>query len=127
MEDSTNSSYQQICNGFLENGISKILALIVSIILSFLVPPFLYGIIWYERFGRDLKRTLINQLFGSICWYLIVSILILQLPVTFRFMVQMSLNDFICATIDFIGATLFNLILGYNYSSKYNFPHFDFF
>ncbi len=119
MEDfnSTNSSYQQICNGFLENGISKVLALTVSIILSFLVLPLLYGIIWYERFGTDLKRTLINQLFGSICWYLMISIIILQLPVTVRFMIQMSFNDLICSGIDFIAATIFNMILGQNYSN----------
>ena len=28
----------------------------------------LYGVIWFERFGSDLKRTLINKFVASICW-----------------------------------------------------------
>jgi hypothetical protein len=63
---STNTSYIHICHEFLENGFSKIFSLILSIILSCSVLPLLYGIIWYARFGTDLKRTLINQLFVSV-------------------------------------------------------------
>jgi hypothetical protein len=110
--NNTNSSYQQICNGFLENGTSKIVSISISVILSFLVLPLLYGIIWYERFGTDLKRTLINQLFASVCWYLMTSIILIQVPITVRFMIQMPLNHFICATLDFIAASLLNMILG---------------
>ena len=28
----------------------------------------LYGIIWYERFGSDVKRVLLNRLVSSVCW-----------------------------------------------------------
>ena len=107
-----NSSYQIVCNGFLENGMSKLLALTLSIILSLLALPLIYGIIWYEKFGQDNKRTLINQLFGSICWYLITAILFLQFPVIARFMFQRSLNKVFCAIQDFIATTLYCIILG---------------
>ena len=123
MEDfnSTKSSYQQICHGFLENGISKSLSVTYSLLLSCIALPLLYGIIWYERFGSDLKRTLINQLFSSVCWYLITSIIVVQLPLTVRFMIQNSLSCLYCTTVEFIAATLFNLILGLNYSNKITF------
>ncbi len=31
-------------------------------------PLALYSIIWFERFGSDEKRTLLNMLFSMICW-----------------------------------------------------------
>ncbi len=116
---SSNNSYEQICSGYLENGISKFSCITLSIFLSFLVLPLLYGIIWYEKFGTDLKRTLINQLFGSICWYLLISIVILQFPVTIRFMFQKSFHHVICATLDFIATTFYNLFLGKNITVSY--------
>jgi hypothetical protein len=35
--------------------------------IIFLVP-FGYGIIWYERYGSDKKRILVNRLLTSLCW-----------------------------------------------------------
>jgi hypothetical protein len=108
----SNNSYHQICKEFLENGISKFLFIALSLFLSCIVLPLLYGIIWYERFGTDTKRTLINQLFGSICCYLILTIILLQFPMAVRFMFQRSFHPVICATLDFTATTLYNLILG---------------
>ena len=55
-------------NGILSNRVPKVLA----VMFSFLSWPFIvalfYGIIWYERFGTDKKRTLINKLVASQCW-----------------------------------------------------------
>ena len=34
----------------------------------FVLTPFLYLIIWYERFGSDHPRSIINQLVASTCW-----------------------------------------------------------
>ena len=113
---SSNNSYEQICSGFLENGFSKYFSITLSIFLSVLVLPLLYGIIWYEKFGTDFKRTLINQLFGSICWYLFISIFILQFPATVRFVFQKSFHYAIFATLDFIATSLYNLFLGQNYN-----------
>ena len=66
----------------------------LSICNLFALTPFLYTIIWYERFGSDHPRTLINQLVASTCWNGIVhNILVipmsmfndLQGPMTFGF------------------------------------------
>ena len=46
----------------------KTFAIIINTILSILVVWAGYGIIWYERYGTDLKRTLINRLLSSACW-----------------------------------------------------------
>ena len=37
--------------------------------------PLYYGVVWYERFGQDYKRTLINQLSAFFCSIIIVYIL----------------------------------------------------
>jgi hypothetical protein len=52
-----NSSF----NYLFENKFPKILS--VSIISSMVLfgGPVYYAIIWYERFGTNMKRTLINQ------------------------------------------------------------------
>ena len=64
----TTNYNQSSFDGLLQNRMSKTL----SIIFSFLSVPFivalLYGIIWFERFGTDNKRTLINKLVASQCW-----------------------------------------------------------
>jgi hypothetical protein len=51
---------------------SKISEILVSLINIIVVTPFAYYIIWYERFGANHRRTLINQLAASICLYLVV-------------------------------------------------------
>ena len=42
-----------------------------SFVLIVLVVSILYGIIWFEKFGSDKKRTIINQCVSSICWTLV--------------------------------------------------------
>ena len=32
------------------------------------LAPGVYGLVWYERYGTDLKRMLLNRLVSSICW-----------------------------------------------------------
>ena len=51
-----------------ENSPSKIVSVIVTLILVVFLTCGNFGIIWYEKFGSDKKRTLINKLFASICW-----------------------------------------------------------
>jgi hypothetical protein len=114
--NSTTSPYQLICDEFLENGISKIFSIIFAIILLCISLPLLYGIIWYERYGVDLKRTLINQLFMSVCWYLMIGISFLQVSMIIRFLFKKSFSNAICASIDVFAATLYNSVLGQNYS-----------
>jgi hypothetical protein len=101
------------CNG-QEAGhtLPMTIAIVLSVLLSLLVIPSLYGIIWFERFGSDSKRTLINQLFASICWYLMISSLCLQFPIIFRVIYKAAFNHFVCALIDFLISTIYNVVLG---------------
>ena len=47
---------------------SKTFAITTSGLLTFTDIALLYAAIWYERFGSDNKRTLVNRLFTSLCW-----------------------------------------------------------
>ncbi len=85
---------------------------VLSVLLSVNVIPSLYGIIWFERFGSDSKRTLINQLFASVCWYLMVLILCLQTPQIFRIIYGAAYSLSVCAMIEFLIATFYNVVLG---------------
>ena len=112
MANTTIGLNESSCNGEDGYDSSKSFAIILSILLSLIVLPSLYGIIWFERFGTDSKRTLLNQLIASICWCLIISIICLQFPMTIRFILKKALDQNICALIDFAAATIYNLVLG---------------
>ena len=63
--------FDQPFGGLMENKPSKILSLLFS---CFTVPTnimLLYGIVWYEKYGTDNKRTLMNKLVASQSWNLI--------------------------------------------------------
>ena len=64
----SNHDNQNSFDGLLHNRISKILSVIFSFLTVPLVVALFYGIVWYERFGTDNKRTLINKLLASQCW-----------------------------------------------------------
>ena len=50
-------------NGILSNRVPKVMAVMFSFLSWPFLVAFFYGIIWYERFGTDNKRTLINKLY----------------------------------------------------------------
>ena len=101
-----------MCTREQGHNLPKYIAFIVSVLLSLIVIPSLYGIIWFERFGSDSKRTLINQLFASICWYLMISTLCLEFPIIFRIIYKGAFSHYVCAMIDFLIATLYNVVIG---------------
>ena len=47
---------------------SKLIGITISMINIVPMSLFLYSIIWYERFGTNHNRTLINQFVTSTCW-----------------------------------------------------------
>jgi hypothetical protein len=51
-----------------QNRPSKFVILSLAVILFPIKMSLLYSITWYERFGCDLKRTLINKFVSSTCW-----------------------------------------------------------
>ena len=64
MPESANSLYQ--ISGLM--GVS----IVFSIVTIILVTPLHLGLIFFEKFGSDKKRTLVNKLQSSICWYVII-------------------------------------------------------
>lgn len=56
-------------SGLFENRVTKIAAVTFSMIGSYSCIVLLYSIIWYEKFGSDCKRTLINRLFVYFWFY----------------------------------------------------------
>jgi hypothetical protein len=54
-------SGNQTLSYILENSPIKSVSLAVTTLIIVTVVPLYYAIIWYERFGNDIKRTLINQ------------------------------------------------------------------
>ena len=68
---------EEYFSGLFENRASKISAVLVSFILDILNFILGYGIIWYDRYGIDIKQNLMNKLVTSICWTVTIN-----LPVT---------------------------------------------
>ena len=50
----------------LENKYPKIVFVSVTSFMVLIGGPLYYAIIWYERFGINMKRTLINQVHCSL-------------------------------------------------------------
>ncbi len=45
----------------------------------------MYSIIWFERFGSDLKRMFVNQTISSVCWSMLTWIIFIQIPEMIRY------------------------------------------
>jgi hypothetical protein len=61
-----------------ENSPTKIVVILFSVIFTSFNIILPYGVVWYERFGTDNKRTLMNKLVSNVCWTLIQFVLICQ-------------------------------------------------
>ena len=79
-----------------ENNPERIISLTVSLTFSVISIPFLYGIILFERFGSDKKRTVINTFTTMICWTLIGLSVLVKIPETFRFIYGPLPETFCC-------------------------------
>ena len=58
-----------------------IISLLLSVLVTIFGPPLLFAVIWFERFGSDKKRTLLNMLVNMNCWTGIAFIILGQIPV----------------------------------------------
>jgi hypothetical protein len=72
-----------------------ICCLFISILATVLSPLFWYGIIWFERYGSDKRRTLLNMVTSMYCWTTIHFFVFVQSMETARFMYG-PLPEFIC-------------------------------
>jgi hypothetical protein len=62
--------------GALQDRPSKTAAIVFSIILTLTDALLLYGVIWFQNFGPDHGRTLVNRIFTSFCWTCMVALFI---------------------------------------------------
>ena len=51
-----------------QDGPFKSVAISITILSIFIIVPSGYGIIWYEKYGVDQKKNLINRILTSACW-----------------------------------------------------------
>ncbi len=70
---------EELYSGLFENRSSKVAIILTSFIIDLVNIALAYGVIWYDHFGIDLKRTLMNKLVTSICWAAIIDVPLIQL------------------------------------------------
>jgi hypothetical protein len=61
------------------------ISIVFGLIHVFIIPILLYSIIWYEKYGTDNRRTILNMLMSSLCWILIEVCFTIELTEVFRF------------------------------------------
>jgi len=77
---SMNSSSRNLFDGVYEIRPSKIVGIVISAINIFVISPLLYFVIWYEKFGSNHNRSLINQFATSGCWTALAYCFLIQVP-----------------------------------------------
>ena len=55
----------------MEESLMRTIGLSSSFVQACVCPIFFLGIIWFERYGFDKKRNLINMMISAICWTVI--------------------------------------------------------
>jgi hypothetical protein len=78
MLESSNSS-QSNFNQLFENRFSKNIIVVISFFINLISIGLSYGIVWYEHYGSDSRRTLMNKLVASIFQTAIIGVLLIQL------------------------------------------------
>jgi hypothetical protein len=66
--------------GLFENRHSKIAGVTLASCLTLITVLATSGIIWFERFGSDLRRIFINRMVSSVCWSILAWFLFIQIP-----------------------------------------------
>ena len=84
-----------------ETRASKIIGILLAVLLMIINIFAFWGIIWYERFGSDLRRIFINQIVISVIWCSIAWLTLVQTSDILLYFFR-PLPDLYC---------LFNLVL----------------
>ena len=65
-------------SGLFEDRPIKTIGVVSAVASGFVYIPMFVGIVWFERFGSDKKRTILNKLVSSICYLGIFYLIVLQ-------------------------------------------------
>ena len=85
--------------------LSKHICITLSAILPVLCVFGYLGIIWFERFGSDLKRIFINKILSSLCWTVIFWFIFVH-PLDIFIYFYRPLPDIICLYLIFLSPTV---------------------
>ena len=94
-QNSTLNSTSDFFDGVFEKRLSKTFFELFAFIAIPTVVALSYSIIWYERYGQDAKRTIVNKIFSSLCWTSIEFTLLVCIPDLSRYLLG-PLPEFLC-------------------------------
>ena len=89
------NSTSDFFSGVYETRLSKTCFEVFAIISIPIVIVLSYSIIWYEHYGQDAKRTIVNKIFSSMCWICIEYSLLVSIPDLSRYLFG-SLPELFC-------------------------------
>ena len=84
--DNTTATYDYFGNLFNDNATTRYFFLAFAIFSIFFGTLALYCIIWFEKFGSNSKRTLLNMLASLGCWSFIEFIIFIEIPEILRYL-----------------------------------------
>jgi hypothetical protein len=80
-----NKNFNNSLPALTESSPLQIFSLAIAISCTLICTPLFYCIIWFEKFGSDKKRTLINKLLTMNCWNAMGYLIFVQTIEIFRF------------------------------------------
>jgi hypothetical protein len=83
-------------SGLFENRASKIIGIVLTLLSMCINIPLYYSIIYFEKYGSDKKRTVLNKLVSSVCWCGVYFNVLGLVPEIVRYC-SWPLPTFICA------------------------------
>lgn len=92
---STSNEKEDFYPILLDNNIYRIVCLTLSFFSITVGTLFIYTVIWFEKFGSDKKRTILNLLFSMNNYIIILFLWFIQIPETSRY-IHGPLPFFIC-------------------------------
>ena len=95
---------------FSDHLTSMYIFLAFAILSTMVCPLALYCVIWFERFGSDSKRTLLNMLASLGCWSLIEFIIFVEIPEILRHFIG-PLNSILCFFLQTDRSRIYNDLL----------------
>lgn len=105
-----NSTVEDFYPALIENNLARISSWIFSVLNILFAPPLLVFIIWFEKFGSDQRRTLINMLVSMICFTFCIYLLAAHTIEVVRFG-QGPLPNGLCCFQNWIKTMLFYSLL----------------
>ena len=108
--------YNDYFSGLLDGNWWKTVSLTIACFGIIASPLILQSIIWFEKYGNDNKRTLLNMFVSLYCWAVTEFVIFVQIPETIRFL-NGPLPSFVCHFHAYFRASIVNVMLLYKNAS----------